>query len=82
MIVSTPKGHVQGGSAVSNMPIYPHSFSFQPVVVYSGVKFKIMLLPEARNTMWYKRSRKSAMETASAASTATSSPHLHASPCE
>ncbi|KAK2500591.1 hypothetical protein MC885_019181, partial [Smutsia gigantea] len=64
VIVSTPTGSTAyaaaaGASmvhpnvpAVMITPICPHSLSFRPIVVPAGVELKIMLSPEARNTVW------------------------------
>ncbi|XP_048206041.1 NAD kinase [Perognathus longimembris pacificus] len=64
VIVSTPTGSTAyaaaaGASmvhpnvpAIMVTPICPHSLSFRPIVVPAGVELKIMLSPEARNTVW------------------------------
>ncbi|XP_016072342.1 PREDICTED: NAD kinase isoform X1 [Miniopterus natalensis] len=64
VIVSTPTGSTAyaaaaGASmihpnvpAIMITPICPHSLSFRPIVVPAGVELKIMLSPEARNTVW------------------------------
>ncbi|XP_029072602.1 NAD kinase isoform X1 [Monodon monoceros] len=64
VIVSTPTGSTAyaaaaGASmihpnvpAIMLTPICPHSLSFRPIVVPAGVELKIMLSPEARNTVW------------------------------
>lgn len=64
VIVSTPTGStayaVAAGAsmihpnvpAIMITPICPHSLSFRPIVVPAGVELKIMLSPEARNTVW------------------------------
>ncbi|CAM4713672.1 unnamed protein product [Leuciscus chuanchicus] len=64
VIVSTPTGStayaVAAGAsmihpnvpAIMITPICPHSLSFRPIVVPAGVKLKIMLTRDARNTAW------------------------------
>lgn len=64
VIVSIPTGStVQAAAARASVvlpsvpaimitPICPHSLSFRLIVVPAGVKLKIMLSPEARNTAW------------------------------
>ncbi|XP_066875288.1 NAD kinase isoform X1 [Kogia breviceps] len=64
VIVSTPTGSTAyaaaaGASmihpnvpAIMITPICPHSLSFRPIVVPAGVELRIMLSPEARNTVW------------------------------
>ncbi|XP_066230911.1 NAD kinase isoform X1 [Saccopteryx leptura] len=64
VIVSTPTGSTAYAAAAGASmihpnvpammitPICPHSLSFRPIVVPAGVELKIMLSPEARNTVW------------------------------
>lgn len=64
LIISTPTGSTAysaaaGASmvhpnvpAIIITPICPHSLSFRPIVLPSGVQIKIMISPDARNGAW------------------------------
>jgi NAD+ kinase len=65
LIISTPTGSTAYAmaagasmchpsvSAIVIAPICPHSLSFRPIVVPAGVKLKISLSVDSRNTAWY-----------------------------
>jgi NAD kinase len=65
LIISTPTGSTAYAmaagasmchpsvSAIVIAPICPHSLSFRPIVVPAGVRLRISLSIESRNTAWY-----------------------------
>ncbi len=65
LIISTPTGStayaMAAGASMSHpsvpciiiAPICPHSLSFRPIVVPSGVELKVCLAEDARHTAWY-----------------------------